>query len=141
MIKFYKITPKEVHALGKDFPWERPCPCAKCKSKFWGHGYVARFFNEINGAVYMKRWICSGCGVIIICRPRSFWKRYQESIENIFKTLAYRLTMMAWPPWVSRQRGGHWMNKFLKKVNFEKLIKENLLDTITFFQNKNISLN
>lgn len=140
MIIYFDVSLLELKTCGKEFHWPRP-PCPRCKSKVWGHGHETRFFNGITGAVFMKRWRCHICRLILICRPKSYWRRYQESIENIFDALKYRVTNLVWPSWVSRQRGGHWMNKLIKKAKIDLTMKDSLLGTITFFQDKSLLLN
>lgn len=140
MILFFNASIQELKVPGEKFTPPRPL-CSRCNSKVWGHGHVRRFFNGIDGAIFMKRWRCPCCRLIIICRPKLFWRGYQESIENIFEALKYRAANLTWPPWVPRQRGGHWMNKLFHKAKINLMVKASLLATINFFQEKNLSIN
>ena len=140
MIVLTKYNVKDVAAQGKGFNWCRLKCCKKCKSKVWGHGFVYRFFNGIINAVPIKRWICSSCGTVYVCVPVNYWTRYQESISKIFKFLIYRVTHHKWPPETTRQRGGHWMNKLINNAKINKLFKDSMIETITFYQEKSLSI-
>ena len=83
---FFTASIQELQAPGQKFTPSRPI-CSRCDSKVWGHGHVGRFFNGIKGAILVKRWRCPYCRLIITCRPKLFWRRYQESIENIFNAM------------------------------------------------------
>lgn len=139
MIIFEKIDLKLLKEQGKKFNWNRPY-CHKCNCYFYGHGYVVRFFNIFTSEIYLKRWRCPNCHTVATVRPDTHWKRFQESTDNIFKALRYRVTNFKWPPWCTRQRGGHWLNKLLSKARLDLLLKENTLETIFFYQNKNLTI-
>lgn len=130
----------EIYTDGKSFKWIRPTCCPRCKSKVWGHGFVRRFFNSVKECVYIKRWRCPGCKLVITCRPEEFWRRYQESIDQIFNALKFRVKYLNWPPWTTRQRGGHWMNKLIRKSQVNLMFKECMLETIHFFQQKKLTI-
>jgi ribosomal protein S27AE len=140
MIIYCDVSLQKIHEEGKNFAWERPL-CRNCKSKVWGHGFVIRYFNSIKNGLLIKRWRCPNCGKIYICRPRDYWSRYQETITNIFNTLIYRVTHMKWPPWITRQRGGHWLGKFIKNARTNLLLKESVYEAILFYQKKNLTIN
>ncbi len=139
MIIFIKIDLKLLQQLGKKFQWERPF-CNKCKCSFYGHGYVLRFFNLLCSGVYLKRWRCPICKTVATVRPDTHWKGFQESINQIFITLIFRVKHFKWPPWCSRQRGGHWLNQLITNARLNLLLKENTLETIFFYQDKNLSI-
>jgi hypothetical protein len=139
MILICKSKISEIKSSGKKFNWIKPL-CSRCKSKVWGHGYVPRFFNSITGFIFIKRWRCPHCKLVITCRPEAFWRRYQESIDQIFSALKFRIKYLTWPPWTTRQRGGHWMNKLIKKSQVNLILKECMLQTIHFFQQKQLTI-
>jgi hypothetical protein len=139
MIIFTQIDLKLLHQLGKEFIWKRP-HCNKCNRPFYGHGYVFRFFNLLQSGVYLKRWRCPICSTVAIVRPDTHWKGFQESTFQIFKTLKYRIKNSRWPPWCSRQRGGHWLNKLLANAKLNLLLKDNTLKTILFYQSKKLTI-
>lgn len=140
MVLFCDISIVDLQLQGKDYVWLRPC-CPRCKSKIWGHGFVRRFFNGIKDALFIKRWRCPTCFLVLTSRPKNYWRRYQESIENIFNCLKYRASNLTWPPWCSRQRGGHWMNKLIIKAKIRLMLKESLLAVIMSFEKNNYSIN
>lgn len=49
-------------------------------------------------------------------RPSGFWKKFQTNTEQIFNALVDRLEGLSWPLGVPRQRGGHWLRKFINKI-------------------------
>ena len=139
MIIFEKIDLNQLLVQEKEFQWNRPY-CNKCKCSFYGHGYVFRFFNLLQSAVYLKRWRCPICKTVATVRPDTHWKNFQESTSQIFKTLVYRVKHFKWPPWCSRQRGGHWLNKLIANARLNLLLKGNTFETISFYQNKNLTI-
>ena len=140
MILYCDVSIEEVNSQGKDFDWARPT-CIKCKSNVWGHGFVARYFNSIKNGLLIRRWRCPCCGTIYICRPKAYWSRFQETASDIFNILIFRVTHMKWPPWVPRQRGGHWIRKLIKNARINLLLKKSILETILFYQEKNLAIN
>ena len=119
--------------------WPRPANCPRCRhSSLWGHGFVYRFFNGHQCAIPVKRWRCHRCKAVITCRPQSHWNNFQESIQRIFKALLYRVTHLKWPPWTTRQRGGHWLRKLLSSAKRDGLMKGSITETISFYQAKNL---
>ena len=140
MIYHCKISIEELQKLQKKFDWQnvRPNSCPKCKGKIWGHGYVLRYFQSILKGVFLKRWRCTYCYLILICRPTDYWRRFQNSVSHIYKSLIYRIKYLRWPPWVQRQRGGHWLKKIITYSTTHLLMKETILETITFFRDKNL---
>lgn len=112
------IDLKILSTEGKNYKWERPkCPNG-CK-KVWGHGYVLRYFAHFLAGLYLKRWRCPTCKIVILMFPVGYWKGYQTSIENIFIALKNRIKSYCWPINTSRQRGGHWLRKFISLVRME----------------------
>lgn len=140
MIYHCEISFEELQKLKKNYNWQklRPNSCPTCKGRIWGHGYVLRYFNSIQEGIYLKRWRCICCHLIIICRPKDFWKRFQTAASIIYKSLIYRIKYFKWPPCVKRQRGGHWLRKLIIYAKTHLLMKETLLETITFFRDKNL---
>jgi hypothetical protein len=107
---------EDLFRLGKNFKWERPMGCLKCKGKLWGHGFSARYFQGFPGVLWIKRWRCSICRAVLTSRPEGYWPRIQSSIQAIFGALRVRLTIYRWPPGTSRQRGWHWLWGFLARL-------------------------
>lgn len=140
MIFYCTASAEDIQKEGKEFKWTRPV-CPKCGSRVHGHGFVSRFFNAVAGCIFVRRWRCPSCGMVITCRPAEYWPRYHESISKIFESLIYRVTHRKWPPITGRQRGGHWIRKLLLNARVNQLLKDSVLETIIFYQNKNLAIN
>lgn len=116
MILSAKITIEELSKEGKNHKWEKQ-RCERCQRNMWGHGFVPRYFAEITRAVYLKRYRCPCCSSVVTTRPETHWKRIQSSILTIYSALKTRL-LGDWPPGFPRQRGLHWLRRF---VTFAKM--------------------
>jgi hypothetical protein len=140
MLYYCPISISKLKKLKKNYPWIRPVSCYRCNNQLWGHGFVLRFFNQMSEALFIKRWRCPKCKITLTCRPNLYWRRYQETISNIYDTLIFKIIHYKWPPGVSRQRGGHWLKKFISKAKINLLMKSTLIETIYFFKNKNLAI-
>lgn len=138
MILLCGVSLTELEKIQKDYPWEKPKSCPKCNSGLWGHGFVLRYFNACLNGIFVKRWRCPHCKLILTCRPNAYWRRCQETIANIFEALLFRIKQLKWPPWVSRQRGGYWLKKFISNANNNLLMKESISQTIYFYRDKKL---
>lgn len=96
---------------GKNFNWDRPKSCFCCGSKVWGHGFYGRYFQGFQEKLWLKRYRCSQCKALIAMIPKGFLRYFQSSFQKICQALQERFYSYLWPPWVTRQRGGHWANK------------------------------
>jgi hypothetical protein len=117
MLNHNDVDLNQLSTEGKNFKWKRPI-CPKCSGKVWGHGFVLTFFNGFPDLLFIKRYRCpsKSCRKVIIMRPSGFWKKFQTNIEEIFNALVDRLEGLSWPLGVPRQRGGHWLRKFINKM-------------------------
>ena len=142
MIINVDVSIKDLKHFKKSYNWERPkkCPRTACQKKLWGHGFVLRHFNSSTEGVLLKRWRCSHCNLIIICRPIGYWRRYQETISNIFEALLFRIKQLKWPDWVTRQRGGHWLKTLISNAKIHLLKKATIVQTISFYKDKNLAI-
>lgn len=105
MILYSKVSVKKIFEEGKDYAWGRPQRCPKCGSgRLWGHGYVERYFEGFETAVWMKRWQCRDCGGVHTMRPEGFWRRFRHSVVRIVKSLKQKLS------------GGGWLGEFGREV-------------------------
>lgn len=84
----------------------------------WGHGYVARYFAEVTSVVFLKRYRCYKCRLVITIRPDGYWPRIRSSIANIYTALFTRLRERLWRG-CSRQCGGHWLKRFVRHAKME----------------------
>ena len=118
MILPYKITLEELSKNGKNYKWPKH-HCEHCKRNMWGHGYVTRYFEAIVGTVFLKRYRCPGCLALVIVRPEGYWPRTRSSILSIYQALHCRLSLGHWPSLFPRQRGNHWLKKFVRFAMME----------------------
>lgn len=116
----------QVAAQGKNFNWIRPsCGCGR--KKVWGHGFVLRFFTGLAQAVWLKRFRCPGCCRVFTMIPSGFTRRYQSPVAVIWAALRFRLTHYCWPKGLPRQRGGHWLSKFLAMCRMDFAAEDDLV--------------
>jgi hypothetical protein len=118
MILPYKITLEELSKAGKDFKWPNH-HCGACQRNMWGHGYVARYFTAILNVVYLKRYRCPGCGVVMTIRPEGYWPHIRSSIFAAYEALKSKLRHGRWPPLFPRQRGWHWLKRMVLFAQME----------------------
>lgn len=123
MIFSIKITIKDLTKAGKAYNW-KDCECPSCLRKMWGHGFVLRYFSECEGGLFLKRYRCPKCGMVATTRPEGYWARIRSSIASIYSSLRSRLTLLTWPAGFPRQRGGHWLGRFVELAKMES--KESL---------------
>lgn len=117
MIHFIEIDVSNPKFQNKNKDWARPmCPNQHLNCKVYGHGHVPRFFVGVNKVVFLKRWRCILCKIIILIRPKSHGKRFQTSVDQLILILKTRLTEYRWPYGFPRQRGGHWLKKLTKLI-------------------------
>ena len=129
MISNHKITVEELSKAGKNHKWEKHF-CHNCNCFAWGHGFVTRYFQSIEGCVYLKRYRCPKCTSVTTTRPDEYWPLIRNSIRSIFNILLTRISTGAWPISIPRQRGGHWLKRF---VNHAKMSGEKNLEVFLDF--------
>jgi hypothetical protein len=129
MILNHKITVEELSKVGKNHKWERHF-CEKCSCFSWGHGFVTRYFQSIEARVHLKRYRCPKCGSVTTTRPDGYWPMIRSSILTIFNMLLIKISKGFWPTACSRQRGGHWLKRF---VNHAKMSSETNLEIFLVF--------
>lgn len=113
MILIYRIDLEELQASGKDFPWKKPNSCPSCGGvRFWGHGFVLRYFHKYTAGMWLKRYRCPDCRAVHTVRPEEYspgfqypWKEIQSSLEQKLRGLKYRKDL-------SRQCQQYWMKAF-----------------------------
>jgi hypothetical protein len=111
MILQTKITVEELSKNGKNHNWERHL-CNKCNRFMWGHGFVARYFASAVAVVFLKRYRCPDCSVVVTTRPEGHWPSIRSSTGTIYQVLFSRIKEGHWPLSFPRQRGGHWLKRF-----------------------------
>jgi hypothetical protein len=118
MILLHKITIEDLSKVGKNYKWPIN-RCDDCRRNMWGHGYVSRYFTASVVEVYLKRYRCPGCRSVVTVRPEGHWPRIRSSILVIYEALKSKLSIGRWPALFPRQRGGHWLNRFVRFVAME----------------------
>lgn len=140
VVLYQEVDLQKIKTEGRKYFWPK-IVCPKCNIFCWGHGYVLRNFSEILFPIFIKRWRCRICRRVFVICPTSHWRRYQERKENIFNALLHRLEYLKWPPWGNRQRGGHWLRKFLHNCStFLLLQNDDLYQTVLFYKEKNLAI-
>jgi hypothetical protein len=120
MIKFARVCLKELSVQGKDFHWIKPSHCLSCNScRLWGHGFLATYFTGFIVALWLKRYRCDSCKVVITFRPFGYFSRFQSSAKDIADALQIKITSSKWPARLSRQRAGQWLRRFTEFIRLE----------------------
>lgn len=122
MILFIQISIDQLSKMGKDFKWGKYF-CKECQRNAWGHGFVSRYFSEHKEQVPVKRYRCPGCGKVLTVRPEGYFQSIRSSISTISDILKAKLKGY-WPRDFPRQRGGHWLRRFVSFAKMEN--SENL---------------
>lgn len=132
MILYSKVSVKKIFEEGKGCAWRRPERCPKCGSgRLWGHGYVERYFEGFEEALWMKRWRCRDCGGVHTMRPEGFWRRFRHSVARIVKSLKEKILAGRWLEDLSRQGQQYWWHGFRKQCGREgKSIQRKGLKTL-----------
>ena len=112
------VCVKKIFEQGKFFIWPRPPNCPRCHGRIWGHGFVEAFFDGFSQALFLRRYRCPDCRLILRLRPQEYWPRFQASIFAISVSLTHRLRFHRWPPFLSRQRQGHWLRSLIRQVRW-----------------------
>lgn len=118
LILFVEVCVKTLVELGRKYPWEKPERCPKCGGvRVWGHGYVAAYFDEAGSqSVYLKRYRCPQCRVVIRVRPSGYWRRIQATVATVRQCVAERLEKGRWPPGCNSARARHWLRGLRRQV-------------------------
>jgi hypothetical protein len=118
LILFVEVRVKMLVELGRKYRWQRPERCPKCQSvRVWGHGYVEAYFDEAGSAcVFLKRYRCSDCRVVIRLRPCGYFRRIQATVAAVRRWVVDRLEKGRWPPGCNSARGRHWLHALKRQV-------------------------
>ena len=124
LIQQISVSIKEIVRLGRAFPWKRPERCPRCSHcRLWGHGFVSAYFDGYWEPLWLRRYRCPACRLILQLKPSGYFKQFQAPIETIRQTLAHRLKHHLWPPGTDRQRPGHWLRSLCKKAKLHLGLK------------------
>ena len=135
MILFTKINLKTLSTEGKNHKWA-PCECEKCDRNMWGHGFVNRYFEGFT-QIFMKKYRCPDCKTVVTTRPEGFRNYVRSTIKTIYHSLLTRIASGSWPPETTRQRGGHWLCRFV--VHAKMSCETDLLSFLDRCFEKNVS--
>jgi hypothetical protein len=117
MIIKVKADIKEISKQGKNFIWQKPSKCMRCKdSKLWGHGFVLAFFDGFDQGVYLKRYRCPYCKTVFKLKPCGFFKRFQASIRQIFASIMSRVYKSRYLPELSWSRQHFWFTALKRNI-------------------------
>jgi DNA-directed RNA polymerase subunit RPC12/RpoP len=118
LILFVEVCVKTLVGQGRKYPWEKPERCPKCGGvRVWGHGYVEAYFDEAGSqSVYLKRYRCPECRVVMRLRPSGYWKRIQAAVAAVRQCLMDRLEKGRWPPGSNPARQRHWLRALKRQV-------------------------
>ncbi len=117
MILYFKIDINKIFIEGKKYAWPRPSKCPGCGGcHLWGHGYVQRYFEGFNRAVWLKRYRCVDCHGVHTIRPEEYWRRFQSSMKTIVTSLREKISSGRWQSENSRQKQQYWLRGFKKQL-------------------------
>ncbi len=118
LILLIDLCVKTLARVGRDYPWRRPERCPRCGGvRVWGHGFVGAYFDEAGSEmVFLKRYRCPECRVVIRMRPSGYWRRVQASIAKIRQCLFHRIRKGRWPPRSNPPRQRYWLRALKRQV-------------------------
>jgi hypothetical protein len=135
MICNKQIILQDLADQGKNFNWGKHF-CENCNRFMWGHGFVSKYFSHSNQSIFVKRYRCPDCCVVVTIRPSGFWNYLRSSTLIIFITLRHRINQHHWPWYSTRQRAGHWLKRFVSFAKIEMVT--NLGSFLDYCFNKGI---
>ena len=113
LIVYLSVDCIALSTLGKAYRWPRPRQCPQCGgSRLWGHGYVERFFDSTDAALWMKRWRCPDCYAVHTMRPDTHWRGFWADSETILESLRGKEIDERWCLDLCRQRQQYWWRGF-----------------------------
>ena len=113
LILYLSVNLIDLPTLGKAYRWPRPSRCPRCRGlRLWGHGYVRRFFDGVDTALWMKRWRCPECGAVHTMRPETHWRGFWAERTTILASLESKESGRRWLPHPCRERQQYWWRGF-----------------------------
>lgn len=118
LILFVDLCVKTLVELGRKYRWQRPERCPKCGGvRVWGHGFVPAYFDEAGSqCVFLKRYRCPQCRVVIRLRPSGYWRRIQAAVAAVVRCVLDRIEKGRWPPGSNPARQRHWLRALKRQV-------------------------
>ena len=117
MILSVRVKLKKIDEQGRNFLWQRPCDCPRCRStRIWGHGFVLAYFDGFSFGLWLRRYRCPNCNCIIRMKPEGYFPRFQAPIHTVFDCLNQRLANGKWKRELSLSRQRHWLAALKRKA-------------------------
>jgi len=117
LILFVEAAVKSILELGRNFPWTKPDCCPRCGGRIWRHGFTIRYFDGCAHPLFLRRYRCPDCRLVVTTRPTDYWGRFQASIADIRDSLTHRFQQCRWRKTRSTSRQRHWLKGLLAKIH------------------------
>ena len=109
MVLYFKLSVKEIYEKGESYDWPRPKRCPKCGSgRLWGHGYVARYFEEYVETLWVKRYRCVECRAVHTLKPEGYWRRFRHRVATVLRSMKSKISKNRWVAGIGRQSQQYW---------------------------------
>jgi hypothetical protein len=109
LILYLKVDVKELHDLGRKYPWEKPARCPACRGiRLWGHGFVLRYFEPFEDPFWVKRCRCPDCGSVHTFRPHPYLRAFRYPLPIILLCLSIKAVTNTWAKDLCRQIQQSW---------------------------------
>ena len=121
LIVYLSVDCTAVSTQGTGFQWPRLRRCPHCRGhRLWGHGYVQRYFDGLENALWMKRWRCPDCGAVHTMRPDSHWRGFWAERTTIIASLQRKEHNDRWLANICRERQQYWWRGFQIQRQFRE---------------------
>jgi hypothetical protein len=109
VILYRRVEVKELHDLGRNYPWEKPARCPACRGiRLWGHGYVLRYFEPFEESFWVKRCRCPDCGSVHTFRPYPYLRVFRYPLPVILLCFFIKAVTNTWANELYRQIQQGW---------------------------------
>ena len=109
LIVYATVSVRDLHALGRRYPWQRPTYCPSCRSdRLWGHGFVLRYFEPYHEPFFVKRYRCPGCNAVHTLRPKPYAQGYRYPLIVMLQCLMEKVEADRWSRALPRQLQQTW---------------------------------
>jgi hypothetical protein len=123
VILYRRIDVKELRALGRLYPWDKPARCPACEGiRLWGHGFVLRYFEPFNVPFWVKRCRCPDCGSVHTFRPHPYVRTFRYPLPIILLCLNVKAVTGAWARDLYRQIQQGWWRSLRKAASHDVTI-------------------
>ncbi|CAO0820206.1 hypothetical protein DFAR_1430020 [Desulfarculales bacterium] len=104
--------------LGRHFLWPQSARCPRRGSvRLWRHSFVPACFDEAPTAIWLRRFLCPDCRVVVRLRLRGYWSRLQAPVATIRQSLSNKLSRGRWDHGLPHSHQRHWLKGLLRQVN------------------------